>query len=796
MSLKVIYRIIIAGVCAAGLFYVLLEPVAQAANLIFAGQECASSDQAICYDVDNSAPWQRWENVGPGGGGWFMDAALGISGAILVASDLGSLFYSENDGASWTQLGAVNGLTPTHISSVAFHPTDSDTFFAGTDSGLFRTSNNGETFTNVLSGGRICSVSIGETVSYASRALSFDEDCNEILVSDGAGTAWTSAGFLPVDTHILNIRINQINNDRALFVSQSGRFFNYGDGALESLHETADGGVSFNQVNLNGLPVYDAQWSTDGAVSYITTREVDNNADGIGDGGASDGVTGAAVGQLISKLAGYNSVQTVLNTDRTGLIWIPAGTTNVIRLVDRRFWGVWMTPDEGMFESIDGGISFTQISSVVDYDWGWTTRVESNQIPGVKGWEFSESDPDKAIYINTLFVRGSIDGGLTFSELSTTNVSGNQFRTTGINNTNGIVVAQHPLNPDFVMLGYADLGCWRSENGGSSWEECNQAGVTGSWNGTGGTVRAIVMDPDDVNKVWITSNHTSDVIIRSTSGGVDGSWVEVTTGLPATITDLDDLALDDTSPAGSRQLFAAADGDVYRSTNDGSDWSLVYACGDCYRLAVDGASNTVLAGGGSGLYRSTADGAFGTWSAVIVPGFTPSGLGRWTANSYEGITNITNDTRTPGLLYFTAKDSTTGGVFRYDAGTVTRLYTNHYVQSVAVDTLTGDLYAGLSKAGGSGGYNVADGMIVSSDDGASWNEFETPLTNKAVRYVYLPPADETSMWIQDPGNGFWKVSRVIDATAPALSTLTVSPTEQAATAMSPLTKLAVGCIGW
>lgn len=706
-----------------------------------AGESCMESAQVVCDEATGEAEWRRWENVGPGGGGWFMHSAIGPDGSMLAAGDVGGASLSRDGGVTWKQLGSVNGITQTHVASVAFDDSDADTMYIGTEQGMYRSTDGGENFSHVVSDGRICKIAIGSTRSYISRASAWNQDCKEILTSTDNGATWSTAYTLPDNTHVMNIRINPLDSDVALFVSQAGRFFTYDDGALQTLHETSDGGSNLAEVAV-GLPVFDAAWSTSGNVSYITTREYDgsNNPEG----------------RLIRKDAGYDSTQTEITTARTGMIWVPAGTTDTIRLIDPRIWGEWMS-GEGMYESTDGGQNFTKISSWTNHDRGWTDVTWATQTRGVKDWVFSAYDSDVAIYTTIQFVRGTTDSGRTFADLTTTEVASGEYRTTGINNTNGIVAKQHPLNNDFIMLGYYDLGCWRSLNGGDTWQNCNQSGFSGSWGESGGEVQAIVMDPDDENVVWIASTVADGYILKSTEKGEQGTWIDSGSGLPSSADRIDDLAIDPSSPTTSRHLFAIVDGDVYRSQNGGSDWSLVYACGDCYRVAIDSAVDTVLVGGNSGLYGSTANGDGGTWSAVTLADFTSAGTGNWDENNYEGVSDIVSDSSKAGVFWISAKGST-GGVFRYENGVVTRKKSHIYARAIDIDTTTGRVYLGTTRAIQSGGYNEdVDGLTVSSDDGDSWRVMDTPMPYPFVGYVYIPKSDTNTMWILNPGNGFWKV---------------------------------------
>lgn len=672
-----------------------------------------------------------------------MSSSIGPDGSLLVGSDLGGAFYSNNDGASWRQIGAEQGYLETHTPAVAHHPTNGNIIFLSSSAGgLYRSTDAGLTNTKVIASGRICGLGIGNTVAYASVATNWNEDCKEIMVSTDSGQTWSSALTLPDNSHILNIRISKANDDHALFISGKGRFFSAG---VKSVWQSNDRAANLTQLSI-GHNSFDANWSEDGQTVYVTTDETD--------------VVNTSIGRLMKKDLSLSANLVEIHGSRTGAIWIPAGTTNTIRLVDRNAWGPWLA-NEGMFESTDNGATFTKISSigsasVSDHEWGWTNATWAYSHRDIKEWNFSRSDPDKAFYTTNQFGRASFDGGRSFKEMSTYD-QGGTWSSTGLENTVPFTVTQHPLDSDFVMLGYADLGCWMSLDGGLSWEGCNQNGFTGDWNYDGGNVRSIVQDPDDVNKVWLTNGiGSSYYLLKSTTKAARDSWTELDAGLPTGSVIYDDLVLDESSPAGNRTLFMIANGDVYRSTDDGSSWGSVLDCNDCWRIAIDHESDTVLAGGNSSIWQSSSSGDSGSWSTFTLPGYSNSSTGDVKGSAYTGITDITDLRGTSGVFWITAK-GTNGGVFKYESGTVTKKYSNINARSVAVDPNSGDVFFGSSSAFNSGGYNSSSiGLTYSSDDGTNWQTLDSAMNFPLVTGVYFPTSS-TRMWIMNPGLGFFKV---------------------------------------
>jgi photosystem II stability/assembly factor-like uncharacterized protein len=133
---------------------------------------------------------------------------------------------------------------------------------------------------------------------------------------------------------------------------------------------------------------------------------------------------------------------------------------------------------------------------------------------------------------------------------------------------------------------------YRSDDGGATWTALADAG---------GILRAAVLDPQEVNTVYLGSTYRG--VLKSTDGGQ--TWQPENTGLPALA--VNDLVLDPRDP---QTIYAATDGGAFVSRNGGGLWQPL---GDelgsnplVYSIAVD-------PGDPGTFYVVTPDGVFRLW---------------------------------------------------------------------------------------------------------------------------------------------------------------------------------------
>jgi hypothetical protein len=482
---------------------------------------------------------------------------------------------------------------------------------------------------------------------------------------------------------------------------------------------------------------------------------------------------------------GFGPWTEISDFDQTGVILTNKDNPNHVRLIDYNYRS--LTSETIMWETHQGGNIWKKYSNVVeggwsqsDEDWGMGSSFQGS----LQTIGYRPDRPSEILWTNSQFVYASLDGGSSWHDVVSSEVSPERFLSRGIDNVVPVVLEISKADPALIFVGYLDLGIWRSDNAGKSWKELNPGEEwTHNWGGKGGNTISIVTDPDRSEVVWAQVAGDLDDplhLLMSTNRG--DSWIELSDGLPPNPRkSLESIALDPESPVTMRRLFVIVDGDVFRSEDDGFTWELVLTCQDCI-----GISHTdeygMVAFGPSGVWRSINRGSSTSWQLVSLNGIETSRwtpykhwlLDHWTYVGPIGIASRNSD------IWIAVQDKEYGGVF-YSSGFVgqwDQVYSNGYIRSVSVEPLSGQLAVGSSSALTSGGYNTASQGFVVHQSGYYNSGWTTQ--NDGLAWPFCTYITETSgqWWIISPGEGVLFDSR---------PTLTLSPTNP------PTVELSFGC---
>lgn len=689
----------------------------------------------------------QWESTNPGAGGYFTRVAAGPSGIIIACSDLSGAYRSLDRGETWDVIGPARGLNTTHVSGVAFHPTNAALIYLATGNGIFRSVDYGQNFQAVVTSGYAEHLAIAPSnaqVVYAGWHPQYNSNAGQILKTIDGGQTWQQVDIdLPTGRRIIEVRVTPQDENCVYILTGHGRFAS----GPRDIYRSDDGGVhwvslgsSFNNLVIDmALDPFDP----DGLYASVS----DASAFNIGHLYRSDDQ-----GDTWTYLA-----------QQGGFIWPHAQIPGTIRTIQSRYQYPWLST-EGIWESTQYGAAgtWTRLSGVADWDSGWSSTYWSFNSASISGAVSVDlSDPESMFWCGSQFLYGTFDGGQSAEQLFANEIGGaasGRWRSRGLDNVVIVDLAINEANPDEIYAGYFDLGLFVSLDGGESWSPRNEPTTSGNWGASGGNTWTLLTDPGRPGIVWASqapSKSANAFLFKSSDSGL--SWPIQGQGLPAA--PLTGLSIDRASPTNNRTLYIAAGGDVYGSTNDGQNWSLLHADGGLRYTAVDRHDSTIVyAGGENGLWRSDQSGSPGTWIEVGLPSMRGAMSGLPTAWMWEGVHDIVSDPGTPGRLLVAIHGSGKGLFRSSDNGTTWEpapLITNDHLRSVALDPADSNIvYATSSAPLSSGGYSPDSlGVMLSLDGGSTWTPINDGLTWDFANAIALGPAGSDRVFIGSPGTG-------------------------------------------
>jgi photosystem II stability/assembly factor-like uncharacterized protein len=463
-----------------------------------------------------------------------MDVAWGwpfphptIAGRVYMTSsdDSGGGLWRSNDfGANWSP--AMNGLSDTQVSAFAFHPTQPETLYAGTNSGkLFVSTNGGDSWT-------FASQPLGDIESMAVNPNGSHDVwvadccfCSPGKTARSAGsdlTAWTTvdSGLGAVSQISFAPPAWGASYSQAVFLSACFKY----------IGRSLDGGTSWETFRPNqtandqhitalhptNLQIYTVSSARDGA--YQTT-----------DAGATWGIANQGLSALIP-----NQLETA-----PGLAQMAYAFT-----------------DNGLYKTATGGES-----------WNLLTAELSNPMA------IDPSDPNHLYAASgTSYGWGlaiSHDGGLTWPDEVFTPTSDPYA------DYNAVIVWTLRIKPgqSSAMLASVNLirfgdppanagTIYYSTDSGLTWTRATMGGQAG----VGNHIRDLAFDLYDPTTAYAATEENG--LYRSTDSGV--TWQRVGAGI-SSLNHGNNLAVE---PASPYRVFVATDDGIFRSEDHGLTWSL------------------------------------------------------------------------------------------------------------------------------------------------------------------------------------------------------------------------------
>lgn len=707
----------------------------------------------ILISTESYTQNHNWVRSNPGGGGAFSTIGAGPTGTIVACSDLSGAYISYDSGVSWSPRGATHGLTETHISGIGFHPSDGNVFFIGTENGLFRTQDGGNSFTKVLAGGYITDIDMNSNgIGYLTYQTAWNSTTSRVYKTLNGGLTWQITGANPPNgLHLLKVITHPTEGNTVYILSGKGRF---ACGNAE-VYKSVNAGDSWTHLTNAIGPALDIELDPFNATNvYLTTMEASCSAQYYWT---------SVNGNFYKSTDGGDTWGNPLSNN-TGVIWPSASNQNIVRLIDPREPWAW-NPKSGTWTSNDGGVNFIKTGDISTWDTffngsGSQFYCYSSSYNGI-GMTLGKdlSNNNNYLWVNYQWIFKTSDNGATFNNIFTTTTNNQSWTSRGIDNVNMMDVEANKTNPDLIYQAYFDIGLWKSIDHGMSWTSCNPVSYTGGWDGHGGNCADVLSDPLRSNVVWATMSgnqqgQSPTDLLKNTQTGDKNQWTLSNTGLPQNL--VMGLSIDNLSVTNNRTLYITANHDVYKSTDDGTNWSKVFDCNGCNFTAVDHFNSSLIyAGGAGGVWRSENGGM--SWVSISHADFAASGNQTFWDYGYDGVWCIETDPNTADRLYVTAKGTSKGLYVSHNKGaTWQKLLTDNYMRKVKVAHFNSNvIYATSSSAFEAGGYNASsNGVWYSENGGNTWTKQNNGMTYPFAMPIAVDYKSMPSVFVGSPGTGF------------------------------------------
>jgi len=519
----------------------------------------------------------------------------GPVGTVFAIAPYAGIYRSRDRGETWTD-DSPPGQRPANYFQLVAHPLHPERLVAHTSSGLWRSTNGGDTWTLWNAGlppdssGAPGVAGLGTvTLAPGDQDIAF-VTVYQTLYRSQAGRPWRRIGQIPVNSFAyVNTLLALPGAPAVLLAGQDGENTLTTPGILRS----RDGGKTWQPLSLLGETVYELRYLP--AVGRVVAL-ARSGAFSSSDLGTTWERTGSGVAaSRVTSLAAIGAGGQVL----------VAGLEDCSR---------------GIARSADGGKT-----------WQLQETRAPGENHGASGpWDVlslasAPSKPLRVYAITTNNLLRSDNGGITWTQNG------------GINGQHSAVVAVHPTNPDLVFVA-GQNGLSRSLDGGRTWSVVLSdypfndmttvafdpgqpqrllaaswyGGLTRSldggatWQPVPGTdflrMDAIAVHPRDSNLMLASSLFVSPSegiasLYRSVDGG--STWVPSDAGIEGAIRGL-------TFSADGAEVAAVGDEGVFRSTDGGLNWQRVEGGPAGARAIVFQGNGILSVGTNEGVFSSAA----------------------------------------------------------------------------------------------------------------------------------------------------------------------------------------------
>ncbi len=736
---------------------------------------------SLCIFATNVFSQVTWTATGPGGGGWLSCITVvdDEANTIYVGCDVGGVYKSTDHGQTWQIMNT--GLTTYYVQDIAFDPQTPTTLFAATRGGVFKSTDGGNQWVGKRSGfppeneysysaplsdilidpdhTNIIYAATGvPRAGYVLDSFHWQEAGAKgtVFKSTNGGEDWAPIRGTGIDTTamIYSLAMDPTNSGILFAATSSGIYRSTSAG--ETWTPKSSGLPHLLTMTLvldadNPQIIYTTLWAEPGSPTW------EGGVYKSTDGGDSWVAKNNGLPQVMGSEMGLTSNFPLILMDPLNSLTLYVGN---------RPW----TPDPGVYKSTDGG-----------ENWTWMTR---NEQPGQNvdmGWitdhglfvrclALDPNHPDRLYFGTSTSLFKTEDGGGYWDQVYTSTTDGEYWRGHGLETSCIQDIAVDPANSDNIYVGYWDMGLMKSIDGGITFKRLKE-GMNYESN-----TFSIIVDPASPNIIyaatgWWTENEGE--VCRSEDFGE--TWTVLNNGIPDA--QIWSLALDETSPADSRTLYATSyQNGVVKTTDGGQNWFPVNnglgVSGNLQvrKILIDPNDPDILYAGiealtvengdqletiQGGLFKSTNAGL--SWTRIVADLLQ---INVW---------DIDVDPRDSQVIYTSVCDhydhsvgiTFYGGIYRSNDGGITWTNNNQdfgdpenlEIKSVAISPVSSNILYAVTSDYPYHDLNSGRGIFKSTDAGLHWTAVNDGLGVLNFSVITIDPSDPSRLYAGSGGNG-------------------------------------------
>lgn len=536
-----------------------------------------------------------WVSQGPYGGPAVSIAIDPVNHAVFAGNFGGGVLKSTDAGLHWApaNAGFGNGGEMT-INGLAASPSASGRLIAGTQNGVWLTTNGGASW----AAADLAASSQGSDVraitfapSDGTRAYAAENGAEGVWRSVDSGAHWTSSVVGITDTFLVALAVDPTSADTVYAGTFNGHLFKSTDGG--KTWTASESGLS--NAGIESLLVDPSQPATviAGTANGLY-RSTDHGATWHPAPGADDRTFSLSAGNFgnVQTLYAASRSSGILASTNHGASWsrldqnltgLDPGAFLLDSSTGVAYAAIFTAGSDGVVRSLNAGVTWSPA----------TNGYAAQHVAAVALDPSSSKNVLAGTYGDGVF--RSADGGATWTRKSIPAFV--------------LELLFDRVNPSVAYaLGSDAVGILKSVNGGQSWNSINSGLPPSGYQ---------ALAQSGTGSVLVTGDYTG-ALFRSTDGGA--SWHPAATGLTAT--SIHSLAADPHAPG---TFFASTNASIFKTTDGGLHWAPSAAGypsgGTAGEIAVDASdSHVVLAasmGFGRGAFRSTDGGS--TWTPVGGP---------------------------------------------------------------------------------------------------------------------------------------------------------------------------------